>query len=257
SIFNAINKKYVKAINLASALTLIILVQIIAVPYVNSGEYEGFKLYKDLSVGFISGTSLIIILIYLLGFRFYLKDLNLGEEGVLPIEEKYLHFSKSRVVFCFIFYSFLIVVIGIAMALIADKLSTIDIVIGERSINLGHTFVGSLFLAFATSLPELVVSVQAIRKVNSVNLAIGNVFGSNLFNLLIISISDFFYFKAPIYHHVTSSHIISIFTFLLLAGIISFGILSKRKRKWKVSFESILIISIYFLYLFTLYRFRI
>ncbi|MDD3625925.1 MAG: hypothetical protein PHV06_01270 [bacterium] len=257
SIFNAIHKKYIKPINLAVVITFVIMIQILIVPHINPGKIFGITVYSDLFIGFVSGTSILVILLYLFGFRYYLKDLNLGEEGELPIEEKYLHFSNKRVIFSFIFYSFFIVIIGIAMSLIADKMSTIDIRIGEKVFKLGHTFVGSLFLAFATSLPELVVSIQAIRKVNSVNLAIGNVLGSNLFNLIIISISDFFYFKAPIYHHTSPSHLISIFVFFLLAIAIVIGIRRRTKHKWKISPESIFIILTYLTYLFILFRFRI
>ena len=44
------------------------------------------------------------------------------------------------------------------------------------------TFVGTLFVAGATSLPELVVTISALR-MGAVDLAIGNLLGSNLFNM--------------------------------------------------------------------------
>ena len=52
---------------------------------------------------------------------------------------------------------------------------------------LGKTFVGVCFLALATSLPEVTTSVAAVRMGN-LNMALGNIFGSNMFNILVIPI---------------------------------------------------------------------
>jgi len=50
---------------------------------------------------------------------------------------------------------------------------------------LGKVFVGSLLLAGATSLPELMVDIQSIR-MNLPDLAVGDLLGSSLFYLLIL-----------------------------------------------------------------------
>ncbi len=62
---------------------------------------------------------------------------------------------------------------------------------------LGEAFVGSLFIAITTSLPEIVVSLAAVR-IGAVDLGIGNVLGSNLFNLLILGLDDVFYRQGPL-----------------------------------------------------------
>ncbi|MCK7514287.1 MAG: hypothetical protein MZV70_66565 [Desulfobacterales bacterium] len=69
---------------------------------------------------------------------------------------------------------------------------------------LGQTFVGNIFVAIATSLPELTVSIAALR-IGAVDMAVGNIFGSNLFNMLILAVQDIFYFKGPILSHVSSA----------------------------------------------------
>ena len=56
--------------------------------------------------------------------------------------------------------------------------------LAERS-GLGDTFVGTTLVAFSTSLPELVSMLAALR-LGAVDLAIGNVFGSNAFNMLLL-----------------------------------------------------------------------
>ncbi len=51
--------------------------------------------------------------------------------------------------------------------------------------SLGGTFVGAFFLAIATSLPEIVTGVAAVR-MGKLDLALGNLFGSNMFNVFVV-----------------------------------------------------------------------
>ncbi|MHC4606301.1 MAG: sodium:calcium antiporter [Planctomycetota bacterium] len=60
------------------------------------------------------------------------------------------------------------------------------------------SFVGNIFIALVTSLPELVACFAALR-LNAVDLAYGNLFGSNLFNILILGIDDLLYADGSIY----------------------------------------------------------
>lgn len=54
-----------------------------------------------------------------------------------------------------------------------------------KATGLGRTFVGTTLVALSTSLPEFVSSLAAIR-MKAFDLAIGNVFGSNSFNMLLM-----------------------------------------------------------------------
>ena len=55
---------------------------------------------------------------------------------------------------------------------------------------LGRTFIGIVLLATATSLPELATGINSVYSLKSPDLAAGDVFGSNIFNLLIIVVLD-------------------------------------------------------------------
>ena len=63
---------------------------------------------------------------------------------------------------------------------------------------LGRAFIGVVLLATATSLPELGTGVSSITLVDEPDLAVGDAFGSNLFNLLIIGLLDLFWRNGPI-----------------------------------------------------------
>ena len=58
---------------------------------------------------------------------------------------------------------------------------------------LDRSFVGVLLLATATSLPELGTGINAVASLGAVDLAAGDVFGSNIFNLLIITVLDVYW----------------------------------------------------------------
>jgi cation:H+ antiporter len=80
--------------------------------------------------------------------------------------------------------------------------------IAERT-GWGRLLVGSLFLAGATSLPELTVGVSAIRQ-HMPNVAVGDLIGSSLFNLLILAVLDFSHHsRRRMFSHAAANHAIS------------------------------------------------
>jgi cation:H+ antiporter len=91
-----------------------------------------------------------------------------------------------------------------------------------------HTFVGTTFLALATSVPEIVISVEAVR-IGAVDLAIGNLLGSNLFDLLILGLDDLAYLEGPLFAAASPEHLFTTITALTMTGIVAAG-LSYRPR---------------------------
>jgi cation:H+ antiporter len=84
---------------------------------------------------------------------------------------------------------------------------------------LGRTFVGVVMLATATSLPELGIGVTSIAALGEPDLAVGDAFGSNLFNLLIIGLLDFFWRDGPLLNRVSSSAVLVGALGILVIGI--------------------------------------
>jgi cation:H+ antiporter len=95
-----------------------------------------------------------------------------------------------------------------------------------RQTGLGEAFVGSLFIAITTSLPEIVVSLTAVR-IGALDLGIGNVLGSNLFNLLILALDDLFYRKGPLLADAGRSHSISIVAIVMMNALFLIGLTYK------------------------------
>lgn len=73
---------------------------------------------------------------------------------------------------------------------------------------LGMTFFGTWLVGFATSLPELVTSLAAVR-LRAYDLAVGNLFGSNALNMAMFAPLDLVHTGGPILAVVTSAHVVS------------------------------------------------
>jgi cation:H+ antiporter len=93
------------------------------------------------------------------------------------------------------------------------------------------SFVGTSLLAIVTSLPELVVTFAAVR-MGAFDLGIGNLFGSNAFNMAILLIADIAYVKGPLLAAVDTSHAATAFISILLMSIGVMGIIYRAERRF-------------------------
>ena len=88
---------------------------------------------------------------------------------------------------------------------------------------LGRSFIGVVLLATATSLPELGTGINAVSRLDAPDLAAGDVFGSNIFNLLIVVVLDAYWrnrsFLGSVYKStwITASLSISLIVLALIA----------------------------------------
>ncbi|MHC2068728.1 sodium:calcium antiporter [Bremerella sp. T1] len=124
----------------------------------------------------------------------------------------------------FLGLAIVIVFAGNYMAKAAD-------VIGEKS-GMGASLAGLVLLAAATSLPELAININAVRLPDStqgVDLTLGNVLGSSLFNLLILGIVDLmFHSKARMFSSISSAHALSAMVSMALIAIVVLFLLLER-----------------------------
>lgn len=85
--------------------------------------------------------------------------------------------ALSKALIGFAAAALVILIVGPFMAQAAESFA--------KATGLGQTFVGTTLVALSTSLPEFVASLAAVR-MGAYDLAIGNVFGSNAFNMLLL-----------------------------------------------------------------------
>jgi cation:H+ antiporter len=183
----------------------------------------------------ISLYSILILIVYLVAiraiFRFersqqqILRELKKEEEILL----KYNDISLKKACVLYGVFAIMIAGAGIWLAYIGEELAQL--------LSLGQNFIGSLFLGFATTLPEITVSIAALR-IGAKELAVANLLGSNLFNTSIIFINDVLYRKAPIFNVLSQQHIFTAFVVIFMTAIVSAGLILKPKRKTKLGFSN-------------------
>ncbi|UCE30347.1 MAG: sodium:calcium antiporter [Burkholderiales bacterium] len=123
--------------------------------------------------------------------------------------------------------------------------------IGERiAIGMGwqESFVGTVFIAVATTVPELVVSVTALR-IGALDMAIANLLGSNLFNMLVLAIDDLFYLRGPLFAHVAPSHAVSALSAIMMTTLAIVGLFYRPDGRvlHTVGWTSIVVFVVYLL----------
>lgn len=143
-----------------------------------------------------------------------------------------------------------VVAAGVALPFVAKALAT--------QMSWSQSFVGTLFVAFATSLPEVVVTIAALR-IGAVDMAIGNLFGSNLFNILILVADDVAYVQGPLFSDISPAHAMSALSALMMTGAAIAGLLYRpRTRVFKtVGWASIVLFVVYMLNTYVLYLYGV
>jgi cation:H+ antiporter len=128
----------------------------------------------------------------------------------------------------------------------AIKLAEYGDVIAART-GLGGVFVGTIFLAGATSLPEIIASISSFRA-GLPNLAAGNFFGSNMVNMLLLALVDLANYQVPLLRRVAVSHALTaaLATLLMLTAVISIVADFDITIGW-VGLDSLGLILVYFL----------
>ena len=144
-------------------------------------------------------------------------------------------------------------VILLAAQFMAQSADTIAIRTG-----LGRTFVGVVMLATATSLPELGTGVSSIALLDEPDLAAGDAFGSNLFNLLIIGLLDFFWRDGPLLNRVSITSVVVAALGILAIGFAAAGIFIHHEAdfasEWILSPVSLVIIAVFATAMYIIYR---
>ncbi|HVL73586.1 MAG TPA: sodium:calcium antiporter, partial [Beijerinckiaceae bacterium] len=121
---------------------------------------------------------------------------------------------------------------------------------------LGASFFAVVFLAIATSLPEISTVLSAIR-LRRYDLAISDVLGTNLFNVTIIVLVDFLSPGAPVLTQVGRTASVGALLALVLTAIFLVGVLERRDRTvLRMGYDSAAVLAAYVAGLFLLYQVR-
>jgi len=121
--------------------------------------------------------------------------------------------------------------VGLAMVVVYASI-TVGTLVDEfdNRTNLSGAFIGGLLLAAVTSLPEFITSITSTVTYGKPGLAFGNIFGSNIFNLLILAIMDIIFVRKLIYSKIsqisTANRLSILIYFLILIPFITNSFMS-------------------------------
>ncbi|MBT8146828.1 MAG: sodium:calcium antiporter, partial [Gammaproteobacteria bacterium] len=140
----------------------------------------------------------------------------------------------------FLDFAFCALAVGIAGWLAA----TSGLVLVQQT-GISAGIIGGIFIAVATSLPELVVAVTAIR-LGALALAVGDIIGGNAFDTLFVAIGDLFYREGSIYLAVGLGERTWLGSAMLMTAVLLVGLMYRERRGFaNIGLESLLIFLIY------------
>lgn len=93
-----------------------------------------------------------------------------------------------------------------------------------------QSFVGTLLVAAVTSAPEAAVTIAALR-IGALDMAIANLLGSNLFDIIILVVDDALYTQGPLLAHVDASHALTAFTAVMMSVLVIVGLVYRPQGR--------------------------
>lgn len=217
---------------------------LIALTAVSIFAGEGFS---GLALGWVGVASMLIFILYFLGMwglsRFE-RNRRLSSSPASSLQ--YAEVSMRIVWLKFAFAAAAVIGAGIWLAYIGKE---IDQVTG-----LGASFVGTLFLAFTTSVPELALTIAAVR-LGAIDMAVADILGANMINIAKIFILDLFYTQGSLIASVSSIHLTTAVVAIAMSLVVLLALRFRQKRKTFViiSWYGVLLVALYVLGAYALF----
>lgn len=200
--------------------------------------------------------SLVLAVIYVLGMRlvFLQEDLKRRErerESVIHAKEGKRSAGGSPPGLRRASMGFAAAALAILVA--APLLADSAVKIAEAT-GISTTFIGTSLVAITTSLPELVTTFAAVR-LGAFDLAVGNLFGSNAFNMCVMFFADVAYRPGSLLNAVNNTHAVTALVGILLMNVGLMGIIYRAKKRFPlIEPNGVLIVVGYLLGMWMLFR---
>lgn len=174
--------------------------------------------------------TLMVFVAYLFCLRLIYFDQRVGQE---PGEEEQRPQRWWPSLLGFLAGATAILLAGPQLAHAADELAELT--------GLGLTFFGTVFVALVTSLPEMVTTFEAIR-LGARDMAVGNIFGSNTFNMIVPVVGDLASTE-PILGLASETNAVTAAAVILVTSVATLGLLYRaEKRYWMIEPDAALVL---------------
>lgn len=195
----------------------LVLTAVTAVSILAGEHLSGFAL------GWLGVPSIIIFALYLLGMRWiYNSERDQRSTSASDSSAQYKEDPLKVIWLKFSLAAAVVVGVGIWIAFIGEDIAELT---GWDS-----SFVGSMFLAISTSMPELVICIAALR-IGAIDIAVADVLGANMINMAKIFLIDPFWTEGSLLSSVSTSHLITAATVIVMSLVIIIGLKFRQRRK--------------------------
>lgn len=202
-----------------------------------------------LSVGHVGVYSPLFILLYLVAIRATFDyEREQVEDHAAAAASRYPDVTLRQAAIRYALAALVVLAAGSWLPFVGVRLA--------EAMEWHKTFVGTLFVAAATSLPELVVTISAVR-IGAVDMAIANLLGSNLFNIAILAVDDVAYLAGPLLSHVSPMHAVSAASATAMTGMVVVALVYRPRARvfrtigWaSLGLLTVYLLNTYFLYLY-------
>ncbi|MBL8009181.1 MAG: hypothetical protein JNJ64_01135 [Flavobacteriales bacterium] len=206
----------------------------------------GFGLFlpeQYVVMGWVGGLSLVFVVVYVVAMRLVYE--HLGQAPVAD-EEARDRAGLRRVLLWYAVHATVVITAALFLPGFAETIT--------EETGLKASFVGTLLLATSTSLPEVAVSVAALR-IGAVDMAVSNLLGSNLFNIVILAIDDLVYGGGFLLKDASDAHLLSVLSTIIMSAIVIVGLTFRTApKRFLLAWDTFLIAVVYVVNLILLYR---
>jgi cation:H+ antiporter len=186
---------------------------------------------STLSIGWVGLVPILIVVLYVVSIAWFRRMPFLARPGVeqprIPLQKPTGWSEKAAQVSL----GGLWVRFGVSAFLIflTAPIATLSVKAIAESTGIAQTFLGAALLAVTTSLPELIASIASVR-IGAYDMAVGNLFGSNIANMSVLFFADIAYTQGPMLAAVSQSQIVAALGAILLMAIAVAAIVGESEK---------------------------
>lgn len=207
----------------------------------------GFGLFlpeQYVVMGWVGALSIVFVGVYLVAMRMVYQHLGNAPAGTGadPPDRSGLR----RVVRWYVVHAAVVITAALFLPGFAETIT--------EETDLKASFVGTLLLATSTSLPEVAVSIAALR-IGAIDMAVSNLLGSNLFNIAILAIDDLVYSGGFLLKDASEAHLLSVLSTIIMSAIVIVGLTFRTApKRYLLAWDTFLIAVVYIVNLILLFR---
>lgn len=199
-------------------------------------------------LGWLSIPALLLIVVYFYAIRRILRAERQFLTQEVEVATRYVTLTLKGALVRFFASAAVVVAAGIWLSFIGDEIAV--------STGWGSSFVGNLLLAMATSAPELVVSVSAVR-MGFADIALADILGANMIDTGMLGLMDGVYSRGSLFAAVGQVNLAVIVCAAVMVAVTGLAIWKRNARYifWRVSWYSPLLVGLYLVVAYVLFTY--